>query len=60
MSDEPGTEPVHVTGEERGRPVFRLLARAAIEHARRSITRQKEGPGKTAADSTSNEEGRHA
>lgn len=34
MSDEPSMPPLPVTAEERTRPVFRLLAKAAILLAR--------------------------
>jgi hypothetical protein len=35
VSEEPSSPPVQVTGEEHSRPVFRLLARAAILLAQR-------------------------
>lgn len=58
MTDNPSAENVRVTGEERSRPVFRLLARAAIELARlrRPVQTAEQQPAKKHTD----EEGRHA
>jgi hypothetical protein len=60
MSEDPSLQPVRITGEERSRPAFRLLARAAIELARLGITKRKETPNEGATASAENEEGHHA
>jgi hypothetical protein len=55
MTEDSSINPVRVTGEERSRPAFRLLARAAIELARLSLTRHKELPTESAARSSKDE-----
>ena len=57
MSEEPSSPPVRVTGEEHSRPVFRLLAKAAILLARHH--KPSSPPDEPAADDRAEEEGDH-